>query len=177
MSLLGLLRREGPMTATQAAAELGENVPNCSFHLRQMAKYGLVERVPGADGRERPWQATAQATAWDDASDDPQMRAATDELTTVLLGQYMSRAEAHIATRDDEPTEWRSVTGFGDTVLHVTPAELGVLTAEMQKLLARYDERHSDRTARPADARAVQVIHMVLPISPVPVGDGQARRA
>lgn len=177
MSLLGLLRREGPMTATQAAAELGENVPNCSFHLRQMAKYGLVERVPGADGRERPWQATAQDTSWDDASDEPQMRAATDELTAVLLGRYMSRAEAYIAARGDEPTEWRTVTGFGDTVLHVTPAELGELTAEVQKLLARYDERLSDRTARPADARAVQVVHMVLPISQVPVGDGQARRS
>jgi hypothetical protein len=131
MSLLGLLRREGPITATQTAAELGENVPNCSFHLRQMAKYGLVERVP------------------------VQMRAATDELTMVLLGQYLSRAETYIATRGDEPTEWRTVTGFGDTVFHVTPAELGELTAEMQKLLARYEERQS----------------------PVPVGDGQARRA
>ena len=42
MSLLGLLRREGPMTATQAAAELGESVPNCSFHLRQLDQYGLA---------------------------------------------------------------------------------------------------------------------------------------
>jgi DNA-binding transcriptional ArsR family regulator len=176
MSLLGLLRREGPMTATQAAAELGESVPNCSFHLRQLAKYGLVERVAGADGRERPWQATAQATSWDDGSDDPQMRAATDELTTVQLGQYMSRAEAYVATRGDEPTEWRAVTGFADTVLHVTPAELGELTADIEKLLTRYDERRSDRTTRPADARAVQVIHMVLPIGPVPVDDGPARR-
>ncbi|MFG3578674.1 pyridoxal-phosphate dependent enzyme [Micromonospora chersina] len=40
-----------------------------------------------------------------------------------------------------------------------------------------YDERLSDRTARPADARAVQIVHMALPIRPVAVGDGQARRA
>jgi hypothetical protein len=177
MSLLGLLRREGPLTATQAAAELGENVPSCSFHLRQLAKYGLVERVPGADGRERPWQATAQDTLWDDASEDPQMRAATDELTTVLLGQYLSRAEAYLATRGDEPTEWRAVTGLGDTVLHVTPAELGELTAEVQQVLARYDDRLSDRTLRPSDARAVQLIQMVLPIKPIPRGDRPANRA
>ena len=177
MSLLGLLRREGPLTATQAAAELGENVPSCSFHLRQLAKYGLVERVPGADGRERPWQATAQDTLWDDASEDPQMRAATDELTTVLLGQYVSRAEAYVAARGDETNEWRAVTGFGDTVLHVTPAELSELTAEVQQVLARYDDRLSDRTLRPSDARAVQLIQMVLPIKPIPRGDRPAKRA
>ena len=45
LRLIGLLRAEGPMTATQAAARLGDTVPNCSFHLRQLAKYGLAERV------------------------------------------------------------------------------------------------------------------------------------
>src|SRR4029453_7422140 len=83
LSLIGLLRGRGPMTATQAAAELGETVPNCSFHLRQLAKYGLAERVAGADARERPWRATADSTAWDDASDDPEMKAATDQLNAV----------------------------------------------------------------------------------------------
>src|SRR4051812_2136027 len=43
LSLIGMLRRNGPMTATQCAAVLDENVPNCSFHLRQLAKYGLAE--------------------------------------------------------------------------------------------------------------------------------------
>ena len=166
MSLLGLLRREGPLTATQAAEQLGENVPNCSFHLRQMAKYGLVERVPGADARERPWQATAQVTSWDDDSDDPQVRAASNELTRVLLGQYLRHAEEHLAARGAEPAEWRGVTGFSDTVVHVTAAELGELTAAMQTLLARYDDRQGDRAARPADARAVQIIQMVLPVRP-----------
>ena len=41
-SLLGLLRRSGPLTATQAAAELGDSVPNCSFHLRQLARGELA---------------------------------------------------------------------------------------------------------------------------------------
>src|ERR687889_2788790 len=78
LSLIGLLRGSGPMTATRAAAELGETVPNCSFHLRQLAKYGLVERVPGADARERPWRATAFFTTWEGGTDDPEYQAAVD---------------------------------------------------------------------------------------------------
>lgn len=54
MALIGLLRREGPMTATRAAERLGENVPNCSFHLRQLAKYGLAERAPPATPGNAP---------------------------------------------------------------------------------------------------------------------------
>jgi predicted ArsR family transcriptional regulator len=168
MSLLGLLRADGPMTATQCAAQLGESVPNCSFHLRQLAKYGLVERAAGADARERPWRATAQSTSWDDDSDDPDMRAATDQLTGVLLGQYVRRAEAYLARRVDEPGEWRAAAGFGDALVHVTPAELTELVAEVEALMGRYDGRNTDPSTRPAGSRAVQVIQLAIPLSPVP---------
>lgn len=171
MSLLGLLRSHGPMTATRAAAALGENVPNCSFHLRQMAKYGMVERAPGADARERPWRATAHVTSWDDSSPDPATRAAAAELTAVMLAQYASRAEAFLASRADEPAEWRDVTGFGDAILHVTAEELGDLATEMRGLLARFDSRRDDPAARPTGARAIQVIQMLLPIGDRPARD------
>jgi len=57
--LVGLLRRRGPLTATQAAELLGESSGTTSFHLRQLAKYGLAEEAPGGRGREKPWQATS----------------------------------------------------------------------------------------------------------------------
>src|SRR2546426_926461 len=59
IELVGLLRRQGPLTATQAAGLIGESVAGCSFHLRQLAKYGLVEEAGGGRGREKPWRATA----------------------------------------------------------------------------------------------------------------------
>jgi predicted ArsR family transcriptional regulator len=171
MSLIGLLRREGPMTATQAAAELSESVPNCSFHLRQLAKYGLAERIPGADARERPWRATAFSTSWDDASDDPEMRAAADQVNAVILGQYMRRAEAYLATRADEPAQWRAAAGFGDALLHVTAAELTELSQQVDALISRYQSRNTDPSSRPADSRAVQLIQMAVPLVAVPPHD------
>ncbi|WP_344621629.1 helix-turn-helix domain-containing protein, partial [Kitasatospora arboriphila] len=71
MALVGLLRREGPLTATRAAELIGESVASCSFHLRQLAKYGLVEEAGGGRGREKPWRATALFTSWDTAAADP----------------------------------------------------------------------------------------------------------
>ncbi|MFC4018449.1 winged helix-turn-helix domain-containing protein [Micromonospora sp. GCM10011542] len=176
MRLIGLLRRDGPMTATQAAARLDDNVPNCSFHLRQLAKYGFAERVPGVDGRERPWRATRQDTSWDDDSDDPAMKAATDQLNSVLLGLYMQYAQDYLAIRGDEPVEWRAAAGFGDALLHVTATELRELTDEVDTLLARYDERVADPARRPPGSRPVQIIQMAVPRGPV-TADGQRAKA
>jgi hypothetical protein len=163
MRLLGLLRGEGPLTATQAAARLDDNVPNCSFHLRQLAKYGLVERAPGADGRERPWRATAQYTSWDDDSPDPAMKAAADQLNGVMLGIFMQRAQEYLSIRGDEPVEWRAAAGFGDALLHVTAAELTELTEQVDALVARFDERLADPSKRPPGSRPVLFIQMALP--------------
>jgi hypothetical protein len=169
--LIGMLRSEGPMTATQAAARLDDNVPNCSFHLRQLAKYGFAERIAGADGRERPWRATSRYTSWDDDSDDPAMKAATDQLNSVMLDVFMQRAQDYLAVRGDEPVEWRTAAGFGDALLHVTASELRELTAEVDAVLARYEDRATDPARRPAGARPVQIIQMAVPRGPVPRDD------
>ena len=163
MRLIGLLRTEGAMTATQAAARLDDNVPNCSFHLRQLAKYGLAERAPGADGRERPWRATTQYTDWDDDSDDPAMKAAADQLNSVLLGTFVQRAQDYLATRGDEPVAWRAAGGFGDALLHVTAAELRDFVEQVDALAARYDDRLTDPARRPPGSRPVHFIQMALP--------------
>lgn len=150
------------MTATQAAERLDESVPSCSFHLRQLAKYGLAERVDGADGRERPWRATALTTSWEDVSDDPATQAAADQLNAVILDNYMRRAQAFLAERGNEPQEWREVTGFGDSLVYLTAPELAELVRKIDALVAEFDERLTDPSTRPEGARGIGIIQMVL---------------
>src|SRR5215471_3448657 len=58
LDLLQLLGSSGPATAAQCGRVLGVSQASCSFHLRQLAKYGFVEDVgPGRDRRERQWRA------------------------------------------------------------------------------------------------------------------------
>jgi DNA-binding MarR family transcriptional regulator len=168
MALVGLLRREGPMTATQAAERLNESVPSCSFHLRQLAKYGLAERAEGADGRERPWRATALTTSWKDVSDDPATQAAADQLNAVILDNYMKRAQAFLAERGNEPPEWREVTGFDDALVYLTAPELAELLRKIRALVAQFDERVTDPSTRPEGARGIGIIHMALTTPPTP---------
>ncbi|MFB9234001.1 helix-turn-helix domain-containing protein [Plantactinospora siamensis] len=171
LALVGLLRREGPLTATRAARALGDNVPNCSFHLRQLAKYGLVERVAGADARERPWQATALATQWEHHADDPAMQAAVDHLDAVIAKRYYERAMRWLARRAEEPAEWRRNTGPGDALLFLTAEELAELLRRQEELVAEFRPRQVEESLRPPGARAVSIAQYVTLYHPDEAAD------
>ena len=70
IALLEVLTAEGPLTATQAGEIIGESPTTCSFHLRQLAKYGFIEEVTGVPGRKRPWQLVHAGMSFSDVSDD-----------------------------------------------------------------------------------------------------------
>src|SRR5262249_4627489 len=57
LDLMNYLRSSGPAPASACARAVGDTPSNCSYHLRTLAKFGLVGEVPSADGRERPWRA------------------------------------------------------------------------------------------------------------------------
>src|SRR3954447_19845445 len=56
LALMEALNDAGTLTATEAAERVGESPSNCSFHLRQLAKYGFVGGAEGGKGRRRPWR-------------------------------------------------------------------------------------------------------------------------
>jgi DNA-binding transcriptional ArsR family regulator len=163
MSLVGMLRVHGPLTATKAAELLGESSASCSFHLRQLAKYGLVEEAGGGKGRERPWRPTARFTHWPDITDDPEVDAAAGLLTSVIAESYFEQTMRWIEARADEPAEWRQAAQFGDTYLYVTAAELAELGEQVTALVDQYLDRQVDPGLRPPGSRPVTYLHLAFP--------------
>jgi Helix-turn-helix domain len=164
MRLIGLLRTEGPLTATRAADLLGESSGTCSFHLRQLAKYGLVEEAEGGTGREKPWRATTTSTAWDTTGDStPEMAAATSLLSTVVAEQYFEQLARWLEARAGEPAEWQRAAMLGGRLLYVTPAELEELSGRMREMLDEYVERDLRPELRPADARLISWLNIAFP--------------
>jgi Helix-turn-helix domain len=164
MALVGLLRTEGPLTATRAAELLGESSGTCSFHLRQLAKYGLVEEAGGGAGREKPWRATATATAWDPAvGSTPETAAATALLETVIAERYFEQLMRWLEVSPDEPAEWQQAVQLGDSILYVTADELSDLSRRVGELVDEYFERQVDPDLRPPGARLVSWLHLAFP--------------
>jgi DNA-binding transcriptional ArsR family regulator len=175
MRLVGLLRMEGPFTATRAAELTGESVASCSYHLRMLAKYGLVEVAPGGRGREKPWRATARFTDWPEYSEDPAVAEAGRAVERVAAEHYFEQLNKAIEERPTLPREWQEATVFGDTVLHLTADELSDVGRKLAEVLRPYERRQEAREPRPDGARLVQVIRAGFPVSRPPAGDGGPR--
>lgn len=160
---MALLREHQTLTSTQAAAMLGESSGTCSFHLRQLAKYGVVEPVPSR-GTQRPWRATARSTSWSKDPADAETAAAARQLEEVLIDRYSAQAHEWLERREQERREWRTASWIGDALVSVTAKELAELDRKLDKLFAPYARRiHNPATKRPAGARAVSIISMALP--------------
>jgi DNA-binding transcriptional ArsR family regulator len=164
LKLLGQLRVHGQLTATQAGELLGESSASCSFHLRQLAKYGLVEETGGGQGRERPWRATTMHTGWPDYAEDPKVDAAADMLSGVIADQYLTSLMHWFEAKPDEPKEWQQAAQFGDVLVYLTAGELAELGERTRELLDPYLDRLTNAELRPPGARLVTYLQIAHPV-------------
>jgi hypothetical protein len=173
LALLGQLRIHGQLTATQAGELLGESSASCSFHLRQLAKYGLAEEAGGGQGRERPWRATAMFTSWPEVAEDPKVEAAAGLLSSAVADIWFRNLRRWIDIRPDEPEEWQRAAEFGDTPVYLTAGELAELGQRTRALADAYLPRQADPKLRPPGARLVSILHVAHPLVE-PAGPGPA---
>jgi hypothetical protein len=176
LSLLSLLRTEGPLTATRAGELLGESSASCSFHLRQLAKYGLAEEAGGGRGRERPWRATAMLTDVSAVAESPELAAASGLFRSIVAERYYDAMMSWLEAQPGEPEEWQQAALFGDLFVYLTAAELTELGQQVDLLLYRYLDRTTRPELRPPGARLVSYIHMAAPYQG-PGGTGQGPAA
>ena len=168
LDLISLLRRGGPLTATQAGERIGESPASCSFHLRQLAKYGLVEEAGGGRGRERPWRATAISTEWAARGSDDETDAAGSALTRVVVQRYFQAALEWLDRRGFEEHEWVDAAELSDAILYMTPQELHEVGLEIRALVEPYLRRLEEPGPPPEGARAVNVIGIAFPLPEEP---------
>src|SRR4051794_29221735 len=92
IALLDHLMTRGPRTASQCAAVVDASPSACSYHLRQLARWGLVEPAERVtDGRERPWQAAVTGFDLVAETDDPAAFAAQQSLAALQLSEEFTR--------------------------------------------------------------------------------------
>jgi DNA-binding transcriptional ArsR family regulator len=164
LELISLLRRGGPLTATQAGEQIGESASSCSFHLRQLAKYGLVEEAGGGHGRERPWRATAISTEWAARGSDDEADAATAMLSRVVIERYFESALEWLDRRDAEDPEWVDAAAMSDALVYMTSEELHEVDQGIRALLEPYLKRLEARESPAEGARPVSVIALAFPL-------------
>jgi DNA-binding transcriptional ArsR family regulator len=162
LELLDLVAREGTLTATRAAELTGESAPSCSFHLRQLAKYGFIEDAGAKQGRERPWRIAIVDSRWSGVGDDD---AATAGLLNVqLLQRDFALLERYLSNPEHIEPEWREAATLSTSLLFLTLDELRSVEVAILGLVHRYLDRTADPTRRPEGARAVRMLNVAFPM-------------
>ncbi|SCE67169.1 Helix-turn-helix domain-containing protein [Micromonospora purpureochromogenes] len=161
-----LSTREGGATATECAEVVGMSPSATSYHLRALAKFGLVEQAPSrGDARERVWRTFSHHWFVDAGRDaGPEARAAEQALVEAHAARDMERTRDWLRRAGDEPPEWYDVALFNDSMLLLTAAELAELNEAVLALLRPYRQRNR-QTDRPAGARSVAVQYKAVPLA------------
>jgi DNA-binding transcriptional ArsR family regulator len=166
IAILEVLATEGPLTATQAGELIGESPTTCSFHLRQLAKYGFIEEVAGVAGRKRPWRLAHAGMSYSDVSDDPDTRLAAAALSRVLHDFYINRLKEGLELRRDVPTEWQKATGASEFLLYITTEELHHIDESVTALIKPYFERIGNPKKRPKGSIPIELLFFAYPRPP-----------
>jgi DNA-binding transcriptional ArsR family regulator len=169
LALIEHLTVRGPLTATEAAELVGESPSACSFHLRQLAKYGFVEEAGEGIGRRRPWRVTRYGMSIDSDAGDPAARRAGGEVVRLLRDRQLDRYRRWAAERVTWPEPWRRAAIDDEYAFWVTPAELDALHEELgARLFALGKERLSDPASRPEGALPVELLLLAYPMEEQP---------
>src|SRR6266508_1288632 len=143
LRLHALVGRDGPMTAAEAARQLGISQALASHHLRQLAQYGFVEPALAADVLEQmvAERAVAQLLDW-------QQR------------------------RGDWEQRWRDNTGIGQNLVYLTLDEAVELRQALDALIQPLVDRRpiGDAGARPEGAVPFDLTLIAVPLQPTPRG-------
>ena len=152
----------GAMTATELGKRIGETPTTCSFHLRQLAKYGFVEEAGGGKGRARPWRLTS--LGWDiPVAHDPATQIAGDTVLRLSRERAFARYQRWQEAKAAYPEQWREAADDSEYVTYLTTEELKQVKQEMHAVLERFWERLADPAKRPPGALPVETLLLSYP--------------
>jgi DNA-binding transcriptional ArsR family regulator len=165
LTILDHLGDRDSATATECAEVVGLSPSATSYHLRELARYGLVQEAPGTDRRERRWRSSGGWRIGEGTGADPAVRTATQLLGRIVLARGDERARQFFDATSSADPQWWDAAMFSESRLRLTLDELRELTAACMSVIESFTSKYS-RKARPAppDAREVLVDLRAFPL-------------
>jgi DNA-binding transcriptional ArsR family regulator len=152
------------VTATECAGLVGLSPSATSYHLRELAKYGLVEQAPSrGDGRERVWRSTGTGLRIEGDPEQPEAREAERALVDVFLTRDYNRIREWAGRNAGDTGPWRGASTLTSTNLLLTAEELATLNEQVHALLDPFRVRSRQADA-PDGSRTVAVSYAAFPI-------------
>jgi DNA-binding transcriptional ArsR family regulator len=161
LTIIDSLSTGEELTATELAAVTGLSPSATSYHLKALAKWGMVEAGEArTDGRDRPWRGTGRTV--EVSSQVPGSSAVAEvAILSTFLDRTRALATEFLENEASEPPEWRDVAELAGHDYWLTADELAKAVQAMRDVLEPYYQRGRD--ARPANSRPVRIARLVIP--------------
>jgi predicted transcriptional regulator len=156
------------LTATQASEITGESPANCAFHLRTLAKYGLIEETGGGRGRERPWRQAYETLQFDPPWQDTQTKVAFEAMGTVWFERWVDRARERLLRLNTYPEQWQKGMIASQFDAYLTAEEASSLQDTINGLLEPYRDRRRDPSLRPPGSQRFELLAFGYPLTDPP---------
>jgi DNA-binding transcriptional ArsR family regulator len=151
LRMLGLLRLEGPATATGLAQELKLNTGATSYHLRQLAEHGFIEEdTDRGDARDRWWKAVHQSTRAGLRFENPDEAESAESYLQSVAMMYTEALMQAVAERRYLPLPWQKASTTSDWHLRLTPQHAEQLTDALAALIDTWSEQEDAEDAEGA---------------------------
>jgi DNA-binding transcriptional ArsR family regulator len=162
LAVLDALTGRETITATEAAEVAGLSPSAMSYHLRALAKWGIVREAgpSGAgDGRERRWERAGAGLSVDPPAHGAD--AATAFIATHYLDHTRDQLVGWLEQQASQPEFWRdnAVVAFREAWL--TEEQVLEVRRIADKLL---DYTGAPRDAPPPDARRMRLAFLMFPV-------------
>lgn len=157
--ILAELSATGPMRAADISEQIGVPANQASFHLRQLAKYQLVEEAPelARDGRDRVWRVTSPS-GWtvnlDELEQEPGGSSAVAVFRQHASAQAHQLVETAYGAHESEGIH-RMIT---DVALRLTQEEGHELGDALNDLVEEWRERTAGRDSDRSTYRLLMVL-------------------
>lgn len=152
LRILGILRTDGPTTATALAERLGLNTGATSYHLRQLAQHGFItDDETRGSGRERWWRAAhaATRTAEEAADTTPAEREVIDAYLQSVVVVYTRQLQQMVEEQATLSPEWRAASAVSDWMFRLTPAQAERLLDTVSELIETFATEEPEPDAVP----------------------------
>lgn len=157
----------GPATASMLAEQLGESSGATSYHLRQLARHGLVrEAADLGRGRERWWEKIPGGVVVGAA--DPHAGPAEKAAARMVVGELLSLREkalrAYVSEAESFDAGWQEATLVSTAHVDLPQEVLSELTTRMAALVDEYVDAYGRGRPSQPGSRPVTVQIAAFPV-------------
>ncbi|QAY61445.1 ArsR family transcriptional regulator [Microbacterium protaetiae] len=160
-----IVSQYGPQTASSLAQMMGESSGATSYHLRALAKHGLIQEAEGrGNARERWWERPRGAVSFGspEGLKTPSGRAATQVVMTEFFNRRHEQLMRYIAEGIANPERDDPDASINTATAHLTPEQMGELAHSLMTIVDEYVEKYRDQKGD--DVRTVTIRADVFPL-------------